>query len=553
MAITQISQIQVRRGLNQDLPQLASGEIGWSLDTRQLYIGNGLISEGAPSTGVTEILTQYSDLLSVGTTYTFEGLSSGVTIQTGPDSLHPIVRSLQSKLDDIVSVKDFGAVGDGVTDDTAAIQRALNNVYSTAQNVLLQYHHRTIYFPAGEYLVTSTINIPPYTRIQGEGKRTTIITGSFNGPVAQFADGFGQTGVTMGLPNPSTLAAPDYNEYHFSDIQFYQQYPSYTEPCLLIDGCWSSTFNRVMFRGLEGQDSNGNILYGTDYGIGAAGVALRNLSGTVGISNVVFNQCDFWEVNYGLELNNDTKGITINDCYFDNCYHYMVLNNNQVESGGQYFTPFGITISNNYFRYSYAEGILCYTGVTDVYTSGNFFTAWGLQDYESTNNVINTTGTAAYPAIVFNATGNFSVADTFEADTVNANVPLINDNGYPNYYVLEGTGVVNGRLTNTTGTTVTLANAASFTGAGLTNIPTNYTNLNVNYTLLHAGVRRTGTLTVSNSSGTFGINEEYTETGSYGSSQVVFRANTSTGNIEYTSASVGNAAVLTYNINYFTK
>jgi hypothetical protein len=62
MAITQISQIQVRRGLNQDLPQLAGGELGWSTDTRQLYIGNGLLSEGAPVEGVTELLTQYSIL-----------------------------------------------------------------------------------------------------------------------------------------------------------------------------------------------------------------------------------------------------------------------------------------------------------------------------------------------------------------------------------------------------------------------------------------------------------------------------------------------------------
>ena len=60
MAIVQISRIQIRRGLNQDLPQLASAEMGWSVDTQQLYIGNGTIAEGAPKTGVTEILTTAS-------------------------------------------------------------------------------------------------------------------------------------------------------------------------------------------------------------------------------------------------------------------------------------------------------------------------------------------------------------------------------------------------------------------------------------------------------------------------------------------------------------
>jgi hypothetical protein len=70
MAIVQISQITNRKGYNSNLPQLAGAEFGWSTDTRQLYIGNGTIEEGAPAIGNTEILTEFSDLTPVPTTVT---------------------------------------------------------------------------------------------------------------------------------------------------------------------------------------------------------------------------------------------------------------------------------------------------------------------------------------------------------------------------------------------------------------------------------------------------------------------------------------------------
>ena len=77
MAVVQISQIKHRHGVQSDLPQLATAELGWSVDTRKLYIGNGTLAEGAPEIGNTEILTEYSNLPGV-TVYT-QGISSGST------------------------------------------------------------------------------------------------------------------------------------------------------------------------------------------------------------------------------------------------------------------------------------------------------------------------------------------------------------------------------------------------------------------------------------------------------------------------------------------
>lgn len=65
MAIVQISRITNRSGLTENLPQLAGAELGWCIDTRRLFIGNGTIQDGAPTIGNTEILTEYSDILEI--------------------------------------------------------------------------------------------------------------------------------------------------------------------------------------------------------------------------------------------------------------------------------------------------------------------------------------------------------------------------------------------------------------------------------------------------------------------------------------------------------
>ena len=71
-------------------------------------------------------------------------------------------RSLQLRLEDYTSVKDFGAVGDGTTDDTNAISTALNN-------------GGAVYFPKGDYKVTSTITLFEGIRIFGDGPGSRIL------------------------------------------------------------------------------------------------------------------------------------------------------------------------------------------------------------------------------------------------------------------------------------------------------------------------------------------------------------------------------------------
>lgn len=82
MSITQKSRIQIRTGLQQNLPVLKAGEMGFAVDTQRLFIGNGNISDGAPFPGNTEILTTMSAKPSTSNTnYT----SVAGTFQQSPD------------------------------------------------------------------------------------------------------------------------------------------------------------------------------------------------------------------------------------------------------------------------------------------------------------------------------------------------------------------------------------------------------------------------------------------------------------------------------------
>jgi hypothetical protein len=82
-----------------------------------------------------------------------------------PAGVGAVSTTVQTKLRESVSVKDFGAVGNGSTDDTVAIQTAINSS-----------PFKTVFFPSGNYKVSSAININSTVNIQGAGAAQTTVS-----------------------------------------------------------------------------------------------------------------------------------------------------------------------------------------------------------------------------------------------------------------------------------------------------------------------------------------------------------------------------------------
>jgi polygalacturonase len=87
---------------------------------------------------------------------------------SGPLSLDILARSPWDGQDQrVVDVRRFGAIGDGVADDTSAIEQSLEAAGTSAP--------ATIYFPAGRYRTTATLHAPANVTWAGDGEDATEI------------------------------------------------------------------------------------------------------------------------------------------------------------------------------------------------------------------------------------------------------------------------------------------------------------------------------------------------------------------------------------------
>ena len=303
MPIVQISRIQHRRGKATDLPQLAAGELGWSVDDQKLYIGNGTVADGAPAVGNTEVMTSGSSAFSTALTYVYKGYAGDSTpITTGATG--DVSRTLQATLDDHVSVKAFGAVGDGSTADVVAIQRALDELYSETDQDDARAR-RILFFPAGQYNIATSLTIPPYAHLVGEGPDKTIFYQSGgNAPVAVTEDDDGQVYGSIGGSSATTPTQIQIQGICFKNGEAYGG--------LSIDNA-----THVYLRDCKFQ---GTYAAGGADAANSKGVTVRSTT-ALPCSNVVFDQCQFTKFARLVDMSYDVTSVRFNNCDFTTSYY----------------------------------------------------------------------------------------------------------------------------------------------------------------------------------------------------------------------------------------
>jgi parallel beta-helix repeat protein len=316
-----------------------------------------------------------------------------------------VVRTAQSKMRDVVSVKDFGAVGDGVTDDTVAIQAALNA-------------HKNVHFPAGTYKISSALVLESNHCLAGDGigvttvnqitidqyattatsKTEILISGiTWNGTNSGIADGLYFTQCSY-----CSVELCEVNLFGHNGINFFRS----THCTALNNKCSGNRISGINVGGTTASASDYNKVIGnscvanSSTGTFGGGILFFiNANYCVATDNVCNDSVDGYGIlvtdSIGTVVNNNVcKGNTYSGLtyHYDNNAHslaYNICDGNLSQGNGEHGIVFqsnsslfdlqvGNTISNNqcigngnYSGFNFGKGIYVASGARGFNITGN--------------------------------------------------------------------------------------------------------------------------------------------------------------------------------------
>jgi len=414
MAVVQISRIQIRRGqknTGSGIPQLASGELAWAVDTQELFIGNGSVAEGSPYVGNSKILTTNDSILDLFEQYQYK--KNDPTIQTGSDTNFPILRSIQERLDERVTVASFGAIGDlGSTDDTTSIQRAIDQLYLNTATVGLAQGRFILEFGPGVYTISNTIYLPSYTSIIGAGQGRTVINYTGTGSAFEFVNDTSTAGSYSSIGSTTFANQPK----HLSLSGFSLNLSSANTTGFKLNAVRNSVFEDI---GIAGQWELADAVEANSIGI-----AMFALSDIVTCQSNQFSRINFNNLSYGVYAKQDIINNVAIACAFHTMYMGVSFGQGaNLTSTGERFGPRNNSVTESVFEDVRRQGIKVANGNGNL-SSLNRFTNVGNDNASSALSPV-------YGQIEFDSIGNSSVQDIFDrADdlaTSNSTTPYVGE------------------------------------------------------------------------------------------------------------------------------
>ena len=488
MPIVQISRIQHRRGKKTDLPQLAAGELGWSIDEQKLYIGNGTVADGAPAVGNTEIMTAGTSAFTTALTHTYRGyLGDATPVLTGATG--DVSRTLQKRLDDYVSVKDFGAVGDDSTADVVAIQRAIDELYSDTDQDDVR-SRRTLFFPAGTYKINASLTIPPYAHLVGEGPDKTIIKNSASAPALVTEDDDGN--VYGGIGNAGATT-PTQIQISNMTIRTTVAYGG-----ISIDNATKVFVNNCKFHGTF-------VSGGTDAST-SKGVSVRSTT-ALPCANIIFDQCQFTGFARLVDMSYDVTNVRFTNCDFNTAYYGAMLGETMDGStNGLTVGPRDIQFSGSSWStigqqaiYVKASSTTTGIGTRNVISYGNWYAETVANNFEGPGSI------REVPVLQYDNDECSSVMDFFERTDLRRADGSSELNAAPE---LQGIGIQTKAikqetLLNNTSSATTINEFPALAGKGLI----------IKYKIVRGTLDRTGEFVISASTTAVSSDDTFTESG----------------------------------------
>lgn len=533
MAVVQISRIQIRRGqknTGSGIPQLASGELAWAVDTQELFIGNGSVAEGSPYVGNSKILTTNDSILDLFEQYQYK--KNDPTIQTGSDTNFPVLRSIQERLDDRVTVASFGAVGDlGSSDDTTSVQRAIDQLYLNTATVGLAQGRFILEFGPGVYTISDTIYLPSYTSIIGAGQGRTVINYTGTGSAFEFVNDTSTAGSYSSIGSTTFANQPK----HVSLSGFSLNLSSANTTGFELNAVRNSVFEDI---GIAGQWELADAVEEN-----SVGIAMYALSDIVTCQSNQFSRINFSNLSYGVYAKQDIINNVAIACVFQTMYMGVSFGQGaNLTSTGERFGPRNNSVTESVFEDIRRQGIKVANGNGNL-SSLNRFTNVGNDNASSTLSPV-------YGQIEFDSIGNSSVQDIFDrADdlaTTNSTTPYVGE--------VIGQTSFNNVLTRKVG----IVQSGSF--INLFRLPiANTIGYEIEYvyqSTSHARMRRGKLLlAIDRANSNVQIVDEYEYTGVSGDTNLEFSAtlvdsDSSSGvdsvQIKYRNSSTGDAATMSY-------